>query len=206
MSEKCCSTALLIGISIAETPSSRIISVALPCVRPVVPKPGIVMPVIPLRSSPRMSKAFTATSSASVESSPPDMPTVRCLHPVASRRCTSPAACMEDISSQRDARPSESEGTNGVGSMVRMRQSLTSGITVCAHRIVLYGCVPSSFSENVCIYLRSSISRSKSVSAMERSCLRENLFSEASMRPSSAIMALPENTRSVDDSPAPADA
>ena len=70
----------------------------------------------------------------------PDMPTVRCLHPVASRRCTSPAACMEDISSQRDARPSESEGTNGVWIMVRMRQSLTSGITVCAHRIVLYGC------------------------------------------------------------------
>ncbi len=205
MSEKCCSTALLIGISIAETPSSRIISVALPCVRPVVSEAGHCYARYPFAVESEDVESLYCHEQCERGVKSPDMPTVRCLHPVASRRCTSPAACMEDISSQRDARPSESEGTNGVGSMVRMRQSLTSGITVCAHRIVLYGCA-SSFSENVCIYLRSSISRSKSVSAMERSCLRENLFSEASMRPSSAIMALPENTRSVDDSPAPADA
>mgnify|MGYP002624032005 CR=1 FL=1 len=48
---------------------------ALLRVRPVVPKPGMVMPVTPLRSSPRRSKARTAIISAKVESRPPEMPT-----------------------------------------------------------------------------------------------------------------------------------
>ena len=73
-------------ISLIATPRFSINLTAFECVRVVVPKPGIVIPIMPLRSSFRRSKVLTAISRANVESKPPDIPTVSVLHPIASRR------------------------------------------------------------------------------------------------------------------------
>ena len=77
ISAKCCLTAAVIDISREVTFSDFISSTALSCVRSVVPKPGIVTPMIPLRSNPSTSNVRTATRRASVESNPPDMPITR---------------------------------------------------------------------------------------------------------------------------------
>ena len=57
-----------------RSPRCSIRSRALVRVRCVVPKPGIVSPWISRRSRPSRSHVLTATSSASVESSPPETP------------------------------------------------------------------------------------------------------------------------------------
>ena len=79
MSAKCCFTASTIDISLIVTPKARISVRALLYVRSVVPNPGMVIPMIPLRSSFSLSKALAATSSARVLSRPPDTPTTRLL-------------------------------------------------------------------------------------------------------------------------------
>ena len=56
----------------------------------MVPNPGIVMPMIPVRSSCSLSNVRTATSSASVESSPPEMPTTAFSQRVCTSRLASP--------------------------------------------------------------------------------------------------------------------
>ena len=49
----------------------------------------------------QVARTFAVTSSASVESSPPEIPTTICLLPVCSIRFFSPTACIIRISSQR---------------------------------------------------------------------------------------------------------
>ena len=63
-----------IGISLAVMPSATIRSQALPLVLLLVPRPGIVTPMMRFRSQPSLSNASTATINANVLSSPPDIP------------------------------------------------------------------------------------------------------------------------------------
>ena len=63
------------------------------------------------RPSRRM--ASTDTSSASVESSPPEIPTTAFALPRMDSRCFSPATCMWKISMHRRTRFSFPVGTNG---------------------------------------------------------------------------------------------
>lgn len=56
------------------------------------PETGIVIPTIPRRSSPSRSNARTVTSSASVESSPPEMPTTAFVLRVCASRRANPVA------------------------------------------------------------------------------------------------------------------
>ena len=83
-----------------DIPNDFIRSIALWYVRSVVPKPGIVIPRIPFRDNPSLSKVFTQTSSASVESRPPEIPTTAVLAPVWTNLCASPATWIENTSSQ----------------------------------------------------------------------------------------------------------
>ena len=101
ISLKCCIQASFILTSRMVTPNDVIRSTALVCVRSVVPNPGIVTPIIPLRSQPSLSKVFTQTNNASVESKPPDIPTTALLALVCTNRCANPDTCIENISSQR---------------------------------------------------------------------------------------------------------
>ncbi len=195
------------------------------------------MPIIPFRSSFRRSKARVATSKASVESSPPEIPTTRHLQPVARRRCASPATWMLTISSQRRSISLSSHGTNGWGSIVRNRpgasssseesvslpiilssfsrsDSLLSG-SRSSLRLRLICCTTgyaspafsrSPHSANVPIWSRSRVIISMSMSRTTicgESCQRGV---EARILPFSAIIPLPSKTRSVDDSPNPAEA
>ena len=66
---------------------------------------------------PNRSKAFTVTNSASVESSPPEIPTTALFAWVCARRFFSPCACISKISSQRFSRSVLLPGTNGIGSI-----------------------------------------------------------------------------------------
>jgi len=91
-------------------------------VRLVVPKPGIVTPIIFLRDKPNLSKVLTQTSKASVESNPPEIPITAVLAPVCTRRCASPATCIEKTSSQRSFNAAPC-GTNGCLLNVRVRFS-----------------------------------------------------------------------------------
>ena len=80
MSRMCCSQAGRMSISRSSAPAgARRGARALSRVRAVVPKPGIVTARMPARGRPRRSNVRTQTSSASVESRPPDRPsTTRC--------------------------------------------------------------------------------------------------------------------------------
>lgn len=82
----------------------KVRSTALVCVRSVVPNPGIVTPIMPLRSQPSLSKVFTQTNNANVESKPPDMPTTALLALVCTKRCANPDTCIENTSSQRSSK------------------------------------------------------------------------------------------------------
>ena len=66
-------------ISRIVIPRLSISTIALLYVRSVVPNPGIVTPIIPLRLNPNLSKVFAATSKASVESKPPLIPIMTVL-------------------------------------------------------------------------------------------------------------------------------
>ena len=103
ISLKCWMQASFMLTSRMVTPNDAIKSTALVWVRSVVPNPGIVTPIIPLRFQPSLSNVFTQTSNASVESRPPDMPTTALLALVCSKRCANPDTCMENISSQRSS-------------------------------------------------------------------------------------------------------
>ena len=102
---------MLISLSVA--PSFSLILTALLYVLSVVPKQGIVTHVIPFLSSPERSNALTVTSSASVESSPPDIPITALLQPVCSSLFLSPYVCMSRISSHLASLSYLSSGTNG---------------------------------------------------------------------------------------------
>ena len=66
--------------------------------RSVVPKPGIVTPIIPFLSRLSLSKAKIQTKRASVESSPPLIPITTLLPFMCFKRFTKPRACMFNIS------------------------------------------------------------------------------------------------------------
>ena len=67
--------ASFISISFNEQPNVSINLTALIYVRLVVPKPGIVIAIIPFLSKPSLSNVLMQINKAKVESSPPDMPT-----------------------------------------------------------------------------------------------------------------------------------
>ena len=80
------------------TPRSSASFSALVRVRAVVPKPGMVMARMPLRSTASAgSNAVTVTSSARVESSPPETPIHHLGSPVWRSRFASPVAWMLNI-------------------------------------------------------------------------------------------------------------
>lgn len=109
---------------------------ALDFVRFVVPKPGIVMQIIFSFGRARRSKALSATSRASAESSPPEMPMTAFLSPICSILFASPAAWILNISAQRTRLTFSSEGTNGCASKVlSISLSLSSGRVISTRLI-----------------------------------------------------------------------
>ena len=124
-------------ISRRVTPSDFTSLTALVYVLSVVPKPGMVMAMMPFRSRLSLSKASTQTSSARVESRPPLTPMTMVSALVCSMRLASPSLCIHSISSQLS--PSLSpRGTKGSGLTLRMRcrgaVSLPSlGISMCVN-------------------------------------------------------------------------
>ena len=197
MSLKCCSTAAAMEISRKLTPRLSARPEALFFVRLVVPKPGIETAVIPVRGRCRESKARTVTSSAKVESSPPERPITADFPPVWRRRVFKPSACIVRISSQRSYRSEESDGTNGRQGKVRRS---SSGAGVRSNGIV----VQQQPLCQVVMRRRSWIRRCRSMSAQVRPVV--NSGASAKRVPFSAIRLCPENTMSVEDSPSPASA
>ena len=92
MSEKCCMQALSIGMMRSVAPKQSMSSRALSYVRFVVPKPGMVIAMMFSLGRLHISNACAVTISASVESSPPEMPTTAVFMPVLRRRVASPVA------------------------------------------------------------------------------------------------------------------
>ncbi len=89
-------------------------------VRWVVPNPGIVIPWIVRLETPSMSQVLTATSSARVESSPPEIPRFSGVPAGScSTRFARPAHWIPKISAQRPCSSLPSLGTNGVPEIVR---------------------------------------------------------------------------------------
>ena len=109
----------MISTSFKEAPSFFVSVQALVYVRSVVPKQGMVTAVISDGDRPSREKAREVTSSASVESRPPEIPMTALLQPVCSSRFFRPMAWMVKISSQRFRRSSCRDGTKGAGSMNR---------------------------------------------------------------------------------------
>ena len=75
-------TAGVISISLDVIPRSSISLWAFERVRLLVPKPGIVTPMIPSRGKPIKSKVATVLKRASVESRPPEIPITTFFAPV----------------------------------------------------------------------------------------------------------------------------
>ena len=113
MSEKWRFTASLMLISLQEIPRVRISSQELLYVRSEVPKQGMVTPQTSDAGRPSRRMASTDTSSARVESSPPEMPTTAFALPRMDSRCFSPATCMWKISMHRRTRFCFPVGTKG---------------------------------------------------------------------------------------------
>ena len=105
-------------ISCIVMPRRSIRVIALLYVLSVVPKPGIVTPTIPSLLIPSLSKVFTHTKRASVESNPPLIPRMTFLLCVCMIRFASPATCMQNISSQLFFM-SSFDGINGMGFTLR---------------------------------------------------------------------------------------
>ena len=128
ISWKVSSASALMSIVSAETPRCSIRARALVRVRWVVPKPGIVRPWISRRSRPSMSQVVTATSSASVESRPPEMPMIQrragreLLDPLGQAR----ALDAEDLGAAA-VQLGPSAGTNGVPGTSRFSPSMRLG-------------------------------------------------------------------------------
>jgi len=90
-------------ISRRVAPSARTSAHAVAYVRVDVPSPGMVTPITSRRGSPIRSAAWIATSSAWVESRPPETP-ITSRRPSAGSersRCASAVALMRKISRQR---------------------------------------------------------------------------------------------------------
>ena len=106
------------------TPSSSQSLTALDFVRFVVPKHGMVTHRISFRLRPARSNARTHTSSASVLSNPPEIPSTTVFACVCSSRFLSPCDWMRRIASARARSCSSYGGTNGLGAMCRVTHSL----------------------------------------------------------------------------------
>ena len=147
--------------------SDFISSTALSCVRSVVPKPGIVTPMIPLRSNPSTSNVRTATRRASVESNPPDMPITRFLVFVTCNLCARPLICIFIISSHRESMVSPLPGTKGSGLILRISPSWQDSVSLTG---TCRTCLPFSSilraSPNDIICRRSRRIASMSISAI----------------------------------------
>ena len=94
MSAKCCLTESTMLISLISHPRSSMSLWEFPFVLPVVPKPGMVIPIRVFDGSPRFFTAWADTRSARVESSPPDTPTTMQAAWVASSLLSRPATCI----------------------------------------------------------------------------------------------------------------
>ena len=156
ISEKWIFTAFLMSTSTNVAPRHSISFTALSYVRSVVPNPGMVTAMIPLRSLPDKSNARTVTRSARVESSPPEIPTTA-LAFVCSKRFFNPIAWIIRISSHRLSLVFLSPGTNGAGSTKRV-----SFVSSIFNENAMSVCVSSV--SNVVILRRSSVSFSTSIS------------------------------------------
>ena len=104
MSAKCASTAGPMGILRSFAPTASQSFSAFDLVRCEVPKPGMVTAVTAERGSPNRSQAPAATSSARVESSPPERATTSPLMPVFSIRTARLLTCRENSSSSCSGR------------------------------------------------------------------------------------------------------
>ena len=82
------------SISSAVMPSASMSRCALVLVPSLVAKPGSVKPRMSLRGRPARSIAWAATSSAWVESSPPETPMTTFGSPIARSRCCKPETWM----------------------------------------------------------------------------------------------------------------
>ena len=137
MSLKWRSTAGPMGIVRSSAPSFAASFAALPRVRRLVPKPGIVTAQMKGGGSPSSTHVFAQTRSASVESSPPETPTTSRFAPVCSMRLASPAVWMLKISWQRSDRTAASEGTKGRGASRAWRRSGDSGAAGSGTRVTV---------------------------------------------------------------------
>ena len=95
----------------ASQPTAFIKRKAWSSVRVPVAKPGMVTPMMWLRGRPRASIARAHTSSACVESSPPEAPITSFLMPLAASRCVRPCTWMLYTSWQRSSRSARFAGT-----------------------------------------------------------------------------------------------
>ncbi len=171
---------------------------AFPRVRFVVPKQGIVTAIISVRRLCRASIALTITSSASVLSSPPEMPTITFGQFICSIRRISPSDWMRSIASARSASISPSAGTNGRRGMRRVS-------AVSVRRWLKYilrqsGAALSSKLVHIC---RALVMRSIS-SSVDMSISAAYGFFSATFVPFSYTRQCPEKERSCVDSPCPA--
>ena len=187
-------------------PSASISTTALSWVRPVVPKPGMVIPTMPVRGNCNLSKALAATSSARVLSSPPDTPITTLLQPIAANRRASPAACILIISSHRPESNLPSAGTNGWRFTGLINLSLMQALP-SSKSTMRYGLRTVAAQSSKLVTMRRSFAIcSISTSAIAISGPSANRSLWAMNAPFSATMAFPANIRSVDDSPNPAEA
>ena len=153
--------------------------------------------MISLQSFPAMSNAFAVTSSASVESKPPEIPTTAVLEWVCTRRFFSPIAWIIRISSQRFSLSAIFCGTKGVCAKL-----LVSAVSSTLMWNSTLGRWRSSVVWKVVFFLRSLKRRKMSISLTIISLA--NRFASFRIVPFSAIILCPPNTTSVVDSPSPA--
>ena len=104
--------------STAPIRSARITALFL--VRSVVPKQGIVTAMMSVMGRSSIFMARPVTSTASVESSPPESPTTAVLAPVCRSLCFKPREAMRRISRHRSSRSSFPSGTKGMGATYRV--------------------------------------------------------------------------------------
>ncbi len=201
ISFRCWVTAFTIGISFTVTPADFISARALLYVLPVVPNPGMVIPMMFCRGRFSKSKVLTATSNASVESSPPETPMVIVFTPVCSNLLANPAVWMLKTSLKCSSSFS-GDGIKGCG--LNSLSNLSTQTASSAHAIS-----GTDFSRGGIKLLFFSLSLRKAVISISETIIslsREKRFPSARSLAFSAMVVAPEKTRSVDDSPHPAEA
>ena len=188
-------------ISFELIPSFSIRISAFPFVRPVVPKPGMVMPTIPFRSIPSLSKARTVTKRAKVESNPPEMPITAFLQPICSSLVQSPSTWMERISLQRSFRASP-DGTKGWASSL-LRRVFPKSVAQAspAWTTLKVSDLLDRASRKLGLFALMVSSLSTSTSAKIAVDSIPNLSFSARRTPHSYMREDPAQTRSVVDSP-----